>query len=333
MYNLIERKDSPMKKRYLVAFAMMVVLFFTTAIANADGCKRGYEVVCNSDGNHVIVVSQNVSVRAKPSVRSELVTRGYANEVMEILEDLEGWYNIVTEDGTYGYVRKEYVTSNYRFIRFTESADIHVLPFDDTPTLYEPYELKGKVFLSIGEYGPCGEWLKLKCGKGIGFYRVKDDAYYYGGEDNYFIFGERSMVSYGTVYLQSDPFTTAKTDAARIGERYMETFMCIGFWDDCWIVEYGEGVAFIDQTSKIITEEDVYYYWNKQKHFTTTTACETEVKGKDGNGKFGYLQEGQTVEVLSNEYPWYVIRYNYEGIETIGWISYYDTLDAQNQEE
>lgn len=301
------------------ALITILLLVYSVAIAE-DGVAR-YFVTEESDGDHVIVISQKASVREKATTGSKALDRPKFGTVMAITEDLDGWYGVVTEDGEWGYVRKAYVQKDYMYITFLQPTHIHMLPFDDVRDCIPVEKSIRQTFLVIGTYG---DWLKVKLKNGIGYVKVTNDYSTYFQEE-YSIFDEPfSITSYGTVYLLTDPYVSAKEDAARIGERNYESFTVIGYWDNFWVIQYGDGVALVDMNSPIITQMEVDYYYSKTPQYAVT-AWDTEAGGRDGAGTVAVIPEGTTVEVLSIEEPWYIIKYEYQNVQSVAWISMYDT--------
>lgn len=308
-----------------VTFVLITVLLMILGIATAEG---NYSLKW-SGGTEVVVISLNASIRETPSVRATKIEEVTSNTIMTIIEELDDWYKVLTPRAQVGFVRKQYVTRNFGHIHFSSLALIRAMPYEDARVLISPGDVVGKTFLVVGRFG---EWVKLKVGKGIGFVRT-DNLYYYNDGD-YCSYREEdffTIVSYGRVFLYTDPFIASTEDGAAIGERVNESFVCIGYWDDCWVVKYGDGVAFIDKSSPIITQQEIKYYYNlDSQRYVYTKDTEIEVKGKNGTGSIGTIAPGTKVRVLAEEDSWYVIPYSYMGIHAIGWIRSIDTISEQD---
>lgn len=300
---------------------IVFILLLICTIAIAEDGVASYTVTEQADGMHVVVASKQVSVRSEPSTRSKRLCYAKSDVVMEITEELDDWYGVITPEGDYGYVRKGYVVKDYMYVVFLRPTHIRVLPFENVPDCISPESAMNNTFLVIGSYG---EWLKVKMENGIGYVRNTNNYPAYFQED-YSIFNEEFYItSYGTVYLTTDPYISANEDAARIGERISECFTVIGYWDNFWLIKYGKGVALVDMESPIITQMEVEYYYSKTPKYAIT-AWDTETGGRNGAGSLGTIPGGTTVEVLAIDEPWYIIKYEYKGIPTIAWISMYDT--------
>lgn len=313
-----------MKKRLIIP---VLILLFWISNAQADGRVADYEVLEASDGNHIIVISQSISVRENASTRAKRISSEKSETIMEVTEDLENWYGVITPEGKEGYVRKGYTQRDYKYIRFNEPAYIRMLPYDCAECWYSPEYTLGKEFLVIGRYG---EWNIVKLGKGIGYVRESNN-FDYEEEEWHGIFRKKDyfkIISYGKVYLKTNIYIGNDDEGAKIGERDYEVFTCVGFWGDYWLVKYGDGGALIKMNSDIFTQAEIDYYYRNEPTYAIT-AWETEVNGRDGAGSIGWIEADTQVEVLAEEYPWYVIKYEYQGIPSIGWISVWDTKDYE----
>ena len=135
------------------------------------------------------------------------------------------------------------------------------------------------------------------------------------------------------VELYTDRYITDTNSGSSVGERSQEIFTCIGYWGDSWIVKYGDGVCFIKRDSApILSQKQIEWYYENACFMDEKFSyiwCATDVKGPQGNGTFGSLDEGEWVQVLYEENEWYVIAFEYKGIQSVGWVLKEDTLDVE----
>ena len=324
--------------RKLVSFLVCVFLLLGVA-AKADNWRSDYHFD-DYDGefedeyNDGIVIARNINVRPAPSKKERTICSLKSEDTMKILDGNDKWFQIELEDGTQGWVRKMFIATNYSYITFDSPTNIYCLPSHNAKVLVNPQSVVGKQFLVVGEFG---SFIKVKLGYGIGFVDVglceyqEIKGYKLLPEYEYY-----KLIPYGMSELYTDRYISDIYSNSSVGEISRDIFTCIGDWGHNWIVQYGQGVAFIRRDSPILSELDIDYYYefaSQNGDFYVWTWTATDVKGPQGNGKFGTLDEGEWVRVLDVEDNFYVIMYEFNGIRSVGWILREDTLTVEEYKE
>lgn len=133
-----ERNDRKVSASKIIFFGLLYLLLLFVGIRNVGKTKENNEQINNptidkvtestgrNDGiifekkpekeqkTSILIVdlkdgSVTVNIRSGPSTSSEILSKEKSGQEFEYLEEEDGWYKIILEDGSYGYIFQDYI--------------------------------------------------------------------------------------------------------------------------------------------------------------------------------------------------------------------------------
>ena len=180
-----------------------------------------------SDGNYLIVIKDNTAIYSSPSIDSDIIDEASFGKIYNYTDNSNSWYEIESDDGEYGYIKKSKVRTSFIMVDISEQRliylknkelilDTHVVTGmndkHDTPTGYyivkKDNKQKERTLRGTNDNGTkyaayVDYWMPFITSRGIGFHdaswrdedEFNDSTYIYDG-------------SHGCVNM---PFDAAKT--------------------------------------------------------------------------------------------------------------------------
>lgn len=101
-----------------------------------------------------VVISQNVTLRESPSTGAKQLARPSNGDVLDILDEQNGWYTVRYWDKTKGplegYVRTNFVVRNPAFVTTTKATYVYAMPSRNSKMVGEI--ISGTQLVVIGEW-------------------------------------------------------------------------------------------------------------------------------------------------------------------------------------